>query len=55
MQSYLCPSCGGTTEAGLHRVVWCGDCGQPLTAADLVPVAVSVRTEEPEPEPAPAP
>jgi hypothetical protein len=50
MQSYLCPSCGGTTEAALYRVVWCAHCSQPLTVADLVPVAVSILREEPEAE-----
>src|SRR5436190_15180865 len=39
MQSYLCPSCGGTTEADLHRFVWCVHCGQPLTIVELAPRA----------------
>jgi hypothetical protein len=49
MQRYLCPTCGETTEADLDRVVWCASCAQPLTIADLMPVAVTIEREEAEP------
>jgi ribosomal protein L37AE/L43A len=55
MQRYLCPSCGQATEAPLDRVVWCVECGQPLTVADLMPVQVSIRREEQKAEVTPAP
>jgi ribosomal protein L37AE/L43A len=50
MQRYLCPACGETTEAQLDRIVWCAGCAQPLTIADLMPVAVAIEPEESEPE-----
>jgi hypothetical protein len=55
MQRYLCPSCGEQTEAPLDRVVWCVECGQPLTLIDLMPVMVSIRREDPEAEATPTP